>query len=214
VLRHKALLKNTRPSPSSGHLAGFHRYPELECLHAALAANGRILDFLNFVMNGDNVRTIGISDITINRSQQWHKDLLRGEFRFYLDEGVVDWNKASGDVLKLLLYLQDSESLMIICGSHMEPVSLEGDQYAKPSDDSMVISVPVKAGDVVVLDIRTTHRGAAEELYLTGKYDDDPRILVSTVLGRSGSPLTQAMEVGNFHRLMSWVERHRDSPYL
>jgi hypothetical protein len=27
------------------------------------------------------VRTIGLSDITINRSQDWHKDLLRGKYR-------------------------------------------------------------------------------------------------------------------------------------
>ena len=36
VVDNAHLLKNTRPNPSSGHLAGFHRYPELEALHRVL----------------------------------------------------------------------------------------------------------------------------------------------------------------------------------
>ena len=30
VMEHRSLYKNTRPTPSSRHLAGFHLYPELE----------------------------------------------------------------------------------------------------------------------------------------------------------------------------------------
>ncbi len=80
VLANRGLFKNTRPLPSAGHLAGFHRFPALESLHTMLTANPVIRDFLKCVLNGQEIRSIGLSDITINRSQQWHKDLLRGKY--------------------------------------------------------------------------------------------------------------------------------------
>ena len=46
VLEHIQLLRNTRPNPSSGHLAGFHRYPELEPLHTLLSCQADILGVL------------------------------------------------------------------------------------------------------------------------------------------------------------------------
>ena len=66
----------------------------------------------------------------------------------------------------------------------------------------------VEPGDVVILDIRAAHRGSTEEACQSPACSSHPRILVSTVLGRSDGELTKAMEMGNFHRLMDWVERH------
>jgi hypothetical protein len=38
--------------------------------------------------------------------------------------------------------------------------SLENDEYAESGDNADVVDVSFKAGDVVVMDIRTSHRGS------------------------------------------------------
>src|SRR4029079_4600471 len=210
VMEHWSLYKNTRPTPSSRHLAGFHLYPELESLHNLLAGNKKVLNFMKMVLGGQQARSIGLSDITINRSQHWHKDLLRGKYEHYL-KGIDIWNGECAGVYKLLMYLQDGTTLKIVRGSHRVPVSLENDEYAEPDDNADVVDVSFKAGDVVVMDIRTSHRGSTEEVFLSGAYDNDPKILVSTALGVDGGKLTDAMEFGNARRLMDWQHRYCDT---
>jgi GR25 family glycosyltransferase involved in LPS biosynthesis len=212
VMEHWPLYKNTRPTPSSRHLAGFHLYPELESLHKLLAENKKVLNFMKLVMGGQQARSIGLSDITINRSQHWHKDLLRGKYEAYLN-GVDIWGGECPGVYKLLMYLQDGTSLKIIRGSHRVPVSLENDECAEPGDNADVVNVSFKAGDVVAMDVRTSHRGSTEEVFLSGAYDDDPKILVSTALGVDGGKLTDAMELGNAARLMDWQDRYGDTTH-
>ena len=58
------------------------------------------------------------------------------------------------------------------------------------------------------MDIRCSHRGAEESIYASGNWDDNPRILISTVLGKLNCPLANALEVGNFHRLQDWMRRY------
>jgi hypothetical protein len=212
VMEHWFLYKNTRPTPSSRHLAGFHRYPELESLHILLAGNKEVLDFMTLVLEGQQVRSIGLSDITINRSQHWHKDLLRGKYAAYLN-GLNIWDCECSGVYKLLMYLQDGRSLKIVRGSHRVPLSLESDEYVEPSDNADVMDVSFKAGDVVVMDIRTSHRGSTEEVFLFGAYNDNPKILLSTALGVDGGKLTDAMELGNARRLMDWHNRYRGTAH-
>ncbi len=203
------LLRNTRPTPSSLHLAGFHRYPEFENLHSLLSCNRTVSDFLRFVLDGDHLRNIGISDITINRSQQWHKDLLRGPYESYLEDDVV-W-RPLGEVFRLVMYLQDSSGLKIVPGSHLEPISLRSDDHAVPVDETRVFNVPVRAGDVVVMDVRTSHRGNEESDF--EKQPDLQRILVATTLGADSSALTDQLEYGNAYRLKDWMQRNRYRPW-
>jgi hypothetical protein len=207
VLENSGLYKNTRPTPSSRHLAGFHRFPELEPLHGLLKDNPDIQRVLDCVLDGQEARTIGLSDITINRSQNWHVDLLRGKYSLYLDDCPI-WSSGGGGVYKILLYLNDSSNLKVIDGSHLRPIPLDNDYYAEPVDGQEVSSVAVEAGDVVIMDLRCSHRGADEAAYATGRWDDDPRILVSTVLGGLEHKLTEAMERGNFFRLLDWMNRN------
>lgn len=209
VLDNRNLFKNTRPTTSAGHLAGFHRYPALEPLHTMLTSNPAIQDFLRLLIKGIDVdvRSIGLSDITINRSQHWHNDLLRGEYKAHLNEALT-WGVGSGGVYKMLLYLQDSSSLRVIKGSQIKPISLDNDSFSEPDEETDVASIPVHAGDVVIMDIRCSHRGAEESAYASGQWDDNPRILISTVLGGSDCKLTRAMEMGNFYRLQDWMDHH------
>jgi len=209
VLDNLSLFKNTRPTPSALHLAGFHRFPELESLHTALSSNTTVLDFLKAALKDKDVRTIGLSDITINRSQGWHKDLLRDGFQSYLGNQDICWGDNGGGVYKILLFLQSGSGLKVVKGSHLLPTSLENDTYSEPDDDdSLVKSVPVEAGDIIVMDIRTSHRGSPEKVFQCEDYVNHPRILISTVLGCNDSELTKAMEIGNFHRLIDWMERN------
>lgn len=204
ALAHRKLFRNTRPTPSAGHLPAFHRFPELERLHTMLTSNEAITQLVGLAVRGEQVRTIGLSDITINRSQQWHVDLLRGKYRQFLDPRQV-WGPQGGGVYKAILYLNDTSSLKVIKGSHLRPISLESDLAAEPVPGEEVMPVDVKAGDVVVIDLRCRHRGADEAAYASGQWDENPRILVSTVFGSTRRELTRAMEVGNFFRLMDWL---------
>lgn len=156
---------------------------------------------------GPDARAIGMTDITVNRSQPWHKDLLRGPYREHL--GAVDpcarWH---GTVFKFLAYLQRSSSLAVVVGSHRQDLDLTSDEHAIPSAEHDVRVVPVEAGDVVVLDVCTTHRGSDEEAFSSITSDADAKMLVSTVFGAVTSELTGRLELGNAVRLADWVRRH------
>lgn len=202
VLAHVDLMRNTRPTPSSRHLAGFHRFPELEPLHLLLTGNQQTQEVISSLL-GPEYRTIGLSDITINRSQQWHKDLLRGRFSHFIDDEHPCENN-HGKAFKVILYTQDSSSLLVVPGSHRQDISLESDHFAIPADDVPVTRIETRAGDAVVIDICTTHRGSAEEAFASQEVSDSPKILVSTVFGRSNCIFADSMESGNAERLFWW----------
>jgi hypothetical protein len=204
------LLRNTRTTPSAGHLAGFDRYPALEPLHHLLTGNERVRRHAA-ALCGRDAHTIGLSDITINRSQPWHKDLLRGRFAVHLgvDDPCRRWH---GTVYKFLAYLQPSASLQVVVGSHWQDIPLTDDSEAIPDEGAEVRAIPVQAGDVVVLDICATHRGADESAYCGSEAFEDSKILVSTVFGNPDSPLTGLLETGNAIRLAAWTDRCRSLP--
>ncbi|MBL4820900.1 MAG: phytanoyl-CoA dioxygenase family protein [Gammaproteobacteria bacterium] len=204
IFDNLSLLRNTRATEPSLHLAGFHRYPEFENLHSLISCNETVSDFLKFVLNGQSVRNIGITDITINRSQCWHKDLLRGPYASFLEPDVI-WNPL-GEVFRILMYLQDSSSLKFIPGSHLEPISLNSDDHAIPNDESKITPVPVRAGDLVIMDVRTTHRGAEEKGFKPTNTDHS--MLVATALGADESVLSDQLEIGNSYRLRDWMKRN------
>ena len=205
VLDHTATMKNTRPTESSRHLAGFHRFPALEPLHTMITANEVVAGHIA-ALTGTPLRTIGLTDITINRSQQWHKDLLRGEFSRHLDAHTCADHH--GKVFKVIVYLQDATSLQYVRGSHRHDIPLTSDAAAIPGDTAGVERVETTAGDAVIIDICTTHRGSGEDAFATASAVAPPRILVSTVFGRTGCDFTDRMERGNADRQAAWERRH------
>ena len=66
ILDNLGLFKNTRPTVTAGHLAGFHRYPQFEGLHAQLTNNCTVQEILQLATGDDQLLTIGLSDLTIN----------------------------------------------------------------------------------------------------------------------------------------------------
>lgn len=202
VLAHAELMRNTRPTASSRHLAGFHRFPGLEPLHRMITGNRRVSEMMTGLL-GSDYRTSGLSDITINRSQPWHKDLLRGRFRHHLD-GQDICARNHGTLLKVIVYLQDSNSLQFVPGSHRQDISLESDLFAIPPADIPVNRVEARVGDAVIVDVCTTHRGSAEEAFDSPRVLDQPKILVSTVFGKSNCDFVDRMELGNAERLAAW----------
>lgn len=209
VLENLHFLKNTRPNPSSGHSAGFHRHPELEHLHMLVSNNALANRIIAEASGSPRVRSIGLSDITLNRSQQWHVDLLRGRYRKHLTADIC-WGPEGGGVYKVLLYLQPGASLRVLAGAHAKPVPLDDDRKVEPDDEAEAQPVPVKAGSLVIMDIRLPHRGSSEEELATPASLETPKILVSTVLAGSNRPLGGAMERGNFERMLDWDELHRE----
>lgn len=208
VLNRLALFKNTRPNPSAGHLAGFHRYPELESLHLWISSKPGILRVLRRASGCEAIRSIGLSDITVNRSQAWHVDLLRGRYQHHLDPQMC-WGADGGGVYKALVYLQPGRSLKVVPGAHLAPLPLDKDQACEPVADTRVQSLSLEAGDVILMDLRLPHCGSTEAELAGSAYATHPKILVSTVLGAVGKPLTQAMEIGNFERLHDWERTHQ-----
>ncbi len=200
-------MANTRPNPASRHIAGFHRVPALEPLHHAITSNGRLNEALTAAYAPHDFITIGLSDITVNRSQPWHTDLLRGKYARYLTPEIC-WDGSMTGCLKALLYLQDGKSLKVVPGSHRRPVSLADDHAAIPQKPGDVLPVEVKVGDIVLMDIRLVHRGSTEEEMLGTELVDAPKILVSTVYGAQGVELTRAMQLGNMQRMIDWETTH------
>ena len=155
------------------------------------------------------VRSIGLSDITLNRSQQWHVDLLRGPYRKHLTADLC-WGAEAAESSRSCSILQPGASLRVLAGAHAKPVPLDDDRKVEPQDEAEAQSVPVKAGSLVIMDIRLPHRGSSEEELATPASLDTPKILVSTVLAGSNRPLGAAMERGNFERMLDWDDLHRD----
>lgn len=211
VVEHVHLLKNTRPNASSGHVAGFHRYPELEPLHALVSSHAPALDILRVATGSERIRSIGLTDITVNRSQQWHVDLLRGKYQHYLNPEIC-WGPNGGGAYKVLLYLQPGATLRVIPGGHRKPVALDNDRNSEPANAADVVDVAVAAGGIVLMDIRLPHRGSTEEELRNEEFRRNPKILVSTVLAADDKPLAHAMERGNLERLLDWDAAHRQSP--
>lgn len=210
ILSNQNLMKNTRPTPSARHLAGFHRFAQFGSLHSALVQNRRIQEFFSRCNEHEEYIDIGLSDITINRSQCWHTDLLRGEFSRYLDEQAC-WGEQSGGVYKCLLYLQGGTSLEVAEGLHLTPTPLNDDQLEAFIHHAMTTCIPVESGDVIIMDIRLPHRGSTEAQMANKEFEVNPKILVSTVLGSADKPLTTQMKQGNADRQAKWDLREEQT---
>ena len=210
VVKSAHLLRNTRPNPSSGHLAGFHRYPNVEPLHQLVSSNSLVLEILRQATGCSLIRSIGLSDITVNRSQPWHVDLLRGKYRHHLTPEIC-WGSDGGGVFKVLLYLQSGATLRVLPGAHRKAVPLDDDSKSEPLSPDDMEAVAVAAGGIVLMDIRLPHRGSTEAELDNDEFARNPKILVSTVLGGDRKPLTEAMERGNLERLLDWDRLHMNS---
>lgn len=198
----------TRNVAHSYHLAGFHRFPALAALHARIAADETINQFLQAYYQDIPYFALGLSDITVNRSQHWHTDLLRGRYSDFLKD-CDPWAETAG-CLKALVYLQDGASLRILPGSHLTPTPLDDtrlEALAEASGED-VVRIDVRAGDVVMMDIRALHRGSTDADMESAALAVRPKILVSTVFGGVGSAFSQAMQIGNAHRMADWDRRY------
>ena len=196
----------TRDVAHSYHLAGFHRFRTLSGIHARIVDDAAINQFLSGYYGGDPYYAIGLSDITVNRSQQWHTDLLRGRYSSFLD-GEIPWSEPAGSCVKALVYLQDGASLRIVQRSHLVPTPLDDVLLDELARSQEVVQVKVAAGDVVIMDIRALHRGSTDEEMRGPELADTPKILLSTVFGPIASVFSQAMQVGNAHRTADWDKR-------
>ena len=210
VINQMDLMANTRPNPSARHIAGFHRYPTLEPLHQMVTSNAVLLAALRAIYGPDQFISIGLSDITVNRSQPWHTDLLRGQYSTFLTPEIC-WGGSEKPCLKALLYLQNSQSLRVVPGSHHIPVQLSDDLACMPGESQNTLNVKTTEGDIVLMDIRLVHRGSSEaELQKQSSAKPD-KILISTVFGSQFSRLTHAMQVGNAHRTADWDRQNLDT---
>jgi ectoine hydroxylase-related dioxygenase (phytanoyl-CoA dioxygenase family) len=198
----------TRNVAHSYHLAGFHRFPALAAVHARIAADETINRFLQAYYQDIPYFALGLSDITVNRSQHWHTDLLRGRYSGFLKD-CDPWAETAG-CLKALVYLQDGASLRILPGSHLTPTPLDDTRLETLAEASAedVVRIDVRAGDVVMMDIRALHRGSTDADMASAELGARPKILVSTVFGGVGSAFSQAMQIGNAHRMADWDRRY------
>lgn len=204
VLQNLDQMGRTRSASHSHHLAGF---PTFAKLHAELATHPTVTAFLSHVFDQDPYLSIGLSDITVNRSQHWHTDLLRGPYAQHL-EGIDPWAPTVGPCIKVLLYLQPGKSLRIVRGSHLSPTPLDDAALEQLAQSVTVDRLELETGDVVMMDLRALHRGSTDEEMAATAGGAQSKILMSTVFAPLSSPLSQAIQVGNAHRMVDWDRRH------
>lgn len=207
VLQNLDQMGRTRRTAHSHHLAGFHRFPTFAQLHTDLATHPTVTAFLSQVFDQDPYLSIGLSDITVNRSQHWHTDLLRGPYAQHL-AGIDPWAPTVGPCIKVLLYLQPGKSLRIVRGSHLSPTPLDDAALERLAQSEAVDRLDLESGDVVMMDLRALHRGSTEEEMAAAAGGARSKILISTVFAPLSSPLSQAIQVGNAHRMVDWDRRH------
>jgi hypothetical protein len=207
VLENLHCMSNTRPTKMAYHIPGFQRFPSLEPLHNIISSCASVKAVLEDIYLERDIVALGLTDITINRSQLWHTDLLRGTYSNHLSKDIC-WGIASKPCLKILVYLQDGASLQVVPGSHNIPIDLSDDKNVVPSSGTKIERVRMTSGDVILMDIRLIHRGSTEaEMEMKG-LGDDAKILISSVFGDRFSRLAQAMQVGNARRMIDWDNRN------
>lgn len=206
TLNNLGEMGQTRNVGHSYHLAGFHRFPCFSDIHTQMLQSRMINDFLHDFFAGDRYMAIGLSDITINRSQHWHTDLLRGEYAKYL-ENVDPWAHSRGPCIKALAYLQPGKSLRIVRGSHLSSSPLNDAELEELAHSQNVEQLEINAGDVVMMDIRALHRGSTDDEMNNPALASDPKVLLSSVFGRTSSAFSRAMQIGNAHRMAAWDEK-------
>ena len=207
ILNNLNIMGQTRNISHSFHLAGFHRFQELSGIHQEVISNNIVSSFLADYYNQDTAYAIGLTDITINRSQHWHTDLLRGEYSSYLANGLP-WQNQNQSCIKILIYLQAGKSLRIVPKSHLLPTPLDDTQLASQATSSSHIQLGLNAGDIVLMDIRALHRGSNEDEMSDPKLAQNPKILVSTVFGATNSIFAKAMQIGNNNRMKQWDKKY------
>lgn len=207
TFNHLDLFSNTRPSPNSRHLAGFHRYPELVTIHSEILSNTQIKEVFNLISDKGKWISIGLTDITINRSQQWHTDLLRGKYKSYIN--IDNLNSINeGGVYKILLYLQEGKNLKVVPGSHKIFSPLDDNSSKRFASQNNVKILNIDQGDVIIMDVRLQHKGASEDEMMNKELNDNAKILISTVIGESSKKLTHQMMLGNTYRQVDWDEKY------
>lgn len=202
-----ALMGQTRDCATSYHLAGFHRFSAFEGMARLIATNPTLRAFLDAHFTHEVWGEIGLTDITVNRSQHWHTDLLRGKYAQHLQE-VDPWEQSHAPCIKALAYLQDGKSLRIVSGSHLDPTPLDDVALEDLANTETVTQLEVQAGDIVLMDIRALHRGSTDQEMTAPTLAVDPKILVSMVFGQTSSDFVRAMETGNARRMAEWDGAH------
>lgn len=206
IAGHLDMMGQTRATAHSYHLAGFHRFPAFAPIRALIAGNPAVQAMLSSVFGPDMAEDIGLTDITVNRSQPWHTDLLRGPYAQFLAD-CDPWDPTEDPCLKVLLYLQPGRSLRYVPGSHLTRSPLDDEAIARQVAGAEVLQLELAAGDVVILDLRTLHRGSTDAEMADPGLASSPKMLVSAVYGRKGSRFAEAMRHGNARRMADWDAR-------
>lgn len=197
------LMGKTRSVAHAYHLAGFHRFAAFSEISKQISENSTIKSTMRSVFSKSCPVEIGLTDITVNRSQHWHTDLLRGHYARFLAE-CDPWRQDEMPCLKALVYLQAGRSLRIITGSHRFKTPLDDTAIANAIDENAAVQLEVKAGDAVIMDIRTVHRGSTEAESAAPHLEHSPKILVSSVFGAESSAFAACMRKGNIVRMADW----------
>lgn len=207
VLQNKDEMPNTRRAEHSRHMAGFERFAVFRQLFDMIDGNDALNRFYTAFFGGEQFSSFGLSDITVNRSQHWHSDLLRGKYSAYLSQ-IDPWAADAGACIKSLVYLQPGKSLQLVCGSHKTETPLDDSLIQNLVSGLDVVSVPVSAGDIVMMDIRCLHRGSTDEAMSDPALTGAPKILVSNVYAADCCGVRDAMLRGNADRLARWDSLH------
>lgn len=211
IIDNHNLFKRTRSNPSCGHLPGFHHISQFSLLHETIASNHFVVDILAKRYPNCKFESLDLTDITINRSQEWHIDLPRGHYRHFINEDIA-WDPIlGGGVYKVLLYMQNGKSLKYIKGSHLKKISLVSDDQNILTESGQEKSLKCEKGSLIIMDIRLIHRGSTQSECDQIEANGNIKILASTVVGSKEHALSRQVRAGNSYRHNEWLKLHRNT---
>ena len=148
--------RSSKPGSHSGDqyvLANaVHLLPALE----DYVSSEKLINVLNHAFSSNPYCFTSHSDIHVNSVSGWHKDDGKGKY-FEGCDGYTNSNECQ--VFKVALYLQNcstSGGLSVKAGSHSSGYSQFGMDY---NSDDPEVYLPSSPGDIVLFDVRITHKG-------------------------------------------------------
>ena len=200
--------------PRSGFVAldviGDQALAPLHPVVRAVLENPALHTELSKVMNGSDYVFADMSELQVNRSVGWHRDILHSNEARLQRHDL--WGETRYGMVRFIMYLQshaeDDGALQLVPGSHLSRGCTLGGRR-QPSCSSKIVELPARGaklrrlrpaeGEAMLFDMRLMHRGHQRDAASYASLDG-ARISLQLTFGLRHNAITEEWREGDRER--------------